>query len=236
MNAMACNLRLALPDPIAKWLIEQAEQHFVTPTEYARRLLIDLYVNATQELREPVPTPMPSANVEPSRAATPLPTTRPAKSGYKGVYPYGKRWAAVISDGRGGQQRLGVFDTPEQAAQAYDNALVARAGGDPRATVNFVSATEQAATAAEAPFMDKLMTGQQLSDIEWAQLSRVGGTVSIPASHPAAAAASGGAPRGGEVEDRTPLVDAAPKRLRKSVAPTPISSPITSTDPDDEHH
>jgi hypothetical protein len=38
-------------------------------------------------------------------------------SGFKGVYPVGRRWAAAIAG-----QYLGLFATAEEAAQAYDGA------------------------------------------------------------------------------------------------------------------
>jgi hypothetical protein len=58
------------------------------------------------------------------------------KSGFKGVYSYGKRWAAVIRiDNK--QQRIGVYNSPAEAAQAYDTAMVANMCGDPNAAVNF---------------------------------------------------------------------------------------------------
>jgi hypothetical protein len=42
-------------------------------------------------------------------------------SGFKGVYASGSRWYSVIRKNRG-LVRLGSFDTPEQAAHAYDEA------------------------------------------------------------------------------------------------------------------
>ena len=45
----------------------------------------------------------------------------PPKSGYFGVYPLREKWMAQINYG-GKQHNLGVFDTKEQAAQAYDQA------------------------------------------------------------------------------------------------------------------
>ncbi|MDF0750346.1 HNH endonuclease [Marinobacter sp. 71-i] len=62
--------------------------------------------------------------------------------GYKGVYPKGKRWKAEITtpDGR---QYLGMFNTPEQAAVAYDTA--ARKWHGEHARLNFPNVHEVAA-------------------------------------------------------------------------------------------
>lgn len=50
------------------------------------------------------------------------------RSGYRGVSPQGSRWAAILWF-RGARHRLGVYDTPEQAYDAYLTAK-ARICGD----------------------------------------------------------------------------------------------------------
>lgn len=127
------------------------------------------------------------------------------KSGYKGVYAYGKRWAAVLSH-QGSQQRLGVCDSPDEAARLYDAALVARAGGDPAAAVNFQPGHDDAAT--EAPYIRKLSHGEALSDIEWATWAHASGPSAGPAP----------------VDDQAPLVQSSPKRLRRSAVSLPRPS------------
>lgn len=43
---------------------------------------------------------------------------RTQKSGFKGVYPHGSKWRAMITM-KGKTERLGVFNTPEEAHEAY---------------------------------------------------------------------------------------------------------------------
>lgn len=118
------------------------------------------------------------------------PTTRPmAASGYKGVYRYGKRWAAVLwIDGR--QERLGAYDTAEEAARAYDAAAREKFGS--AADVNFPDDDVE-------PYVEKLATDTPLSDIEWRELQRRTGSSTSDA--PLA------------IESDTPRVPSAPIRL-----------------------
>jgi len=127
------------------------------------------------------------------------------RSGYKGVYTYGKRWAAVVHEG-GKQRRLGVYDTPEEAARAYDDALTARAG-DPLAAVNFPTAQDQLREVS-APFVEKFATGQ-LTDIEWGTWQRETKDLTVPHTGPLPILP----PSAGKPDPRAPLVDRPVKTL-----------------------
>lgn len=86
-------------------------------------------------------------------------------SGYRGVYAYGKRWAAYLSiDGK--RVSVGVFDTAEQAARAYDVALTSR-GGNPT-ELNFPQIPDPTRT-----FIDRLARGEQLSREDFIEFERV---------------------------------------------------------------
>ena len=62
------------------------------------------------------------------------PVRRVGASGYRGVYPSGARFRARIQiDGK--LVRMGLFDTAEEAARAYD--AKAREMGKPEAHLNF---------------------------------------------------------------------------------------------------
>jgi hypothetical protein len=68
--------------------------------------------------------------------------SRTSRSGFKGVEPCGKRWRAVITVNRV-RIHLGMFDTPELAAAAYDAAARKNFGDFCR--VNFPLDGERAA-------------------------------------------------------------------------------------------
>jgi hypothetical protein len=65
---------------------------------------------------------------------------------------------------------LGVWDTPEEAARAYDTHLVASMGGDPNAAVNFPTPLD-ALRDSSAPFVERFAAGP-LNDIEWGMWQR----------------------------------------------------------------
>jgi hypothetical protein len=82
----------------------------------------------------------------------------------------------VISYG-GKQERIAVCDTPEEAARANDQALVERAGGDPRAAINAITEKGRTALLVDQPFIEKLARGEHLTDVEMASWKRQTGTV-----------------------------------------------------------
>jgi len=217
-------ITVSLPRPVLDWLRETGEQFFASPNEYLRDLIVRTYVEAQKQ----------SVGAENAIAAVLSPnqprhktSTSRASSGFKGVYPYGKRWMAVLSH-NGSQQRLGTFDTPEAAAHAYDAALIARAGGDPSAAANFMSEPERAKAAeaaAEAPYLTKLQRGEQLSDIEWATLARASVGAASSTSAPSVTTPS-------PADAHEPLVDSTPRQLRRGAPP--IQRPTAMPEPDHE--
>ena len=146
-------------------------------------------------------------------------TSKSTRSGYKGVYAYGKRWAAVIHDG-GKQRRLGVWDTPEEAARAYDIALIARAGGDKFAAVNFPTENDQLRDAA-APFIEKFASGG-LNDMDWGAWQRATKDLVVPDVGPLPVLP----PSAGKPDPRAPLIDRPPTTLyRRPETPAPPEPP-----------
>jgi len=216
-------ITLTLPKPVLAWLQERADNKYVTPQEYLRALIIDLYASA-QGVHERSYGPSEarsSLDGNGHKKPKSLPGTR---SGYKGVYPYGRRWAAVISmDGR--QERVAVCDTPEDAARAYDQAMIARAGGDPRAAVNAIVERGRAAALVDQPYVQKLMHGQPLTDVEMAAWKRATAAMPEPLS---ALPVTSTTPA---VDDGGPLV-AARRQLRRGSAPA-IERPVDDDPPDD---
>jgi len=189
-----------LPTAVRRFYEERAQDINLSLDEYltaklASDYLFDVGVGGVggRPVADIQPATKPS-NGKPSNASTATQTALAAvKSGYKGVHAYGKLWAAVLYTD-GGRHRLGTFRTAEEAARAYDAALVARAGGDPNAAVNFPTATDEALAEA-TPFIEKLATGS-LDDKEWV---RWGATplpsAALPVKRPQ-----------NEEPDRTPLV------------------------------
>jgi hypothetical protein len=167
-------ITLSLPKPVLTWLQESATQRYVSSNEYLRALIVDLYV-ASQGIHARS-SGSPEAAPSPKSTGHNNANFHKTRSGFKGVYPYGRRWAAVISYG-GKQERIAVCDTPEEAARAYDQALVERAGGDPRAAVNAVTEKGRAALLVDQPFIEKLARGEHLTDVEMASWKRQTGTV-----------------------------------------------------------
>jgi hypothetical protein len=140
-------ITITLPQKLKVELEKEARDLYMTLPEYVRHCLI-------VSRRSSLPTSSSSKPRSP----------RATRSGYKGVYAYGKRWAAVVYvDQR--PQRLGVFDTPEDAARAYDRFMIARTG-DQNAAVNFPGPRDPS-----DHYIAKLAKGQ-LTDIEWQQWQR----------------------------------------------------------------
>jgi hypothetical protein len=118
----------------------------------------------------PVPEPV-SAPVPAPRAKSKTEDVEPAdgsrattRSGYRGVYPYGKRWAAVITVNRK-QQRIGVFDTALEAAHAYDNAVRATGGVDVARALNFAA---PAVPDTLRPFIERIARGEAMNRADFA--------------------------------------------------------------------
>lgn len=149
------------------------------------------------------------------------------KSGFKGVYAYGKRWAAVVFD-NGKRRRLGVCDTPEEAARLYDQYLTAQAG-DPRAAVNFPGDLD-ALRDASTPFVEKLAAGQ-VNDIEWKAWQEATKNHPVPPTGPMPVIPTSTS----KLPDTMPLIDRPARSLvrKPPPAPTPFVSPPAPADDDD---
>lgn len=103
-----------------------------------------------------------SLTVLPSKSAAPLKAAEQPKGTprYRGVYRYGKRWAAVLWV-NGAQRRVGVFDDPEEASKVYERARAAfeNSGSDSGQTLDVNNPSTY--------FLEKLGRGERLSDEEW---------------------------------------------------------------------
>lgn len=172
-------ISVSLPIDVIERFEALAASKRLSTAQYLRRLILEIDEGV-------IPTPLAAA-VTASTAATAAATTvgvlpmlpaagtpalphLGAKSGFKGVYPYGKRWCARAT-ANGKPQRIGSYDTPEQAARAYDAYVVAQAGGDRNAAVNFPGPLDEL-EAAGVGFIEKFAAGQITSDIDWAAWQR----------------------------------------------------------------
>lgn len=200
---------ISLPDDILAEYSDDAAHLYTGLAEYLRQYLI--------------------AGKRGPQTVTTTPTVthgpRASRSGYKGVYAYGKRWEAVTYVG-GKRTRLGVYDTAEAAARAYDGYLIGQANGDPNAAVNFPGPAD-ATAAASAPFIEQFASGRKLTDIEWKQWQQqaaTGAALDAPLSVK---------PDGPPIDASTPLIDRPAKSLyRREPTPTPTPRP----DPDDDEN
>lgn len=160
-------VEVTLPNEVQAWIEGVCVQFFLSPGEYIRKVVIEHYVSTR------TPNPLKSVEAPPPElktAAASTTTKRKNRSGFKGVYAYGKRWAAVAVvnlNGRKVQQRLGVFNSPEEAARAYDTMCVV-AAGDPAAAVNFPDPQVAAAQQANKELIEKLAANQPLTHEEMA--------------------------------------------------------------------
>jgi len=204
-------LVISLPDDILAEYVDEATQLYTSKQDLIRQILID------RKRR-------PQLDVE---APTAPQSARSTRSGFKGVYAYGKRWEAVAYVNRR-RTRLGVFDTPEGAARAYDLHVISNAGGDPNAAVNFPGPADIAAQT-NAPYIEQFASGGRLSDLDWQrwqQQAPAAAAVDAPLSvRPEGA--------GPPIDATTPLIDRPAKSLyRREPTPTPRPDP----EPDDDEN
>lgn len=204
---------ISLPDDILAEYGDEATQLYTSTREFIRQLLID---------RKRAPQQVVNVHTGTPGAAGP----RTSRSGYKGVYAYGKRWEAVVYVNRR-RQRLGVYDTAEAAARAYDDHLVAQAG-DPNAAVNFPGPADDAAQA-QAPFVEQFASGRRLTDIEWKQWQQqqpAGSATDAPLT----VRPDGSGP---PIDATTPLIDRPAKSLYRRDSTPMIPRPDPESDDDD---
>jgi Arc/MetJ-type ribon-helix-helix transcriptional regulator len=198
-------ISVSLPEPVLDWLRELAAQNFVTAPEYIRRLVVDIFATHDQgrdvevgvevadqppsgvrtttsskrSRSQEVETRSPSDAITGSNSAKQQDPGSPSETRFKGVYRYGKRWAAWIWDRDGKRmQRIGTYDSPEEAAHAHDLAAQTRYGEQSQA--NFPTERDQIVATAQ-PYLDKL-AGSGLSDAEWTAWMKTGGVAPVAVS------------------------------------------------------
>jgi len=205
-------LVISLPDEIIAEYADDATQLYTSTVAFIRQYLID------GKRRPQAAAAAPTITLGP----------RTSRSGFKGVYAYGKRWEAVVYVGKQ-RRRLGVYDDAETAARAYDDHLVAQAS-DPNAAVNFPTPGD-AARATSAPFVERFASGGKLTDIEWGQWKEASkGQYLTPLADTPLPVMSDG-PR---IDSSTPLIERPVKTLYRrdsSVSIAPSIAPPAHEDP-----
>ena len=129
---------------------------------------------STDSMPASTPTSAPAA---PAAAAPqdapilPLHRNANAASGFRGVYPYNKRWAAVIMrDGK--KERIAICATPEEAAAHY-----ARAMHNQRVAHKALFAE---LGTVEQDIMAKFSRGEALKRSDWESLASLPNDVELP--------------------------------------------------------
>jgi hypothetical protein len=140
---------LELDDGPAQWFSDQASLHGMKVDGYLRHIVVSMYMASRLA---PIPFTGVPKLVDQTKTTEKTPMIDPnakvfnTASGFKGVYPYAGKWSAAFV--RKGQRcQVGVYDTPEEAARAYDDAMDAR--GEPRA--NFLKDDRSVMKALEHP-------------------------------------------------------------------------------------
>lgn len=208
-------ITVSLPKQVVTALQNEAREKFVDADEYIRRLIIEHYTLQLNVQTHSWTGIQGGSGVQGgghnrSKSLGP-------RSGYKGVYPYGKKWAAVVSL-NGQQKRVAVCDTPEAAARAYDQAMVAHLG--PRGAANERAELGRSASAVNAPYFAKLARGEMLSDVEIAAWRRASDGTEDPISQPVLATSR---------QDGGTSVPVR-RQLRRGSAPA-IERPVEDDDP-----
>lgn len=131
-----CRISIELPQGVLDWYHQRAHEWYQTEEEYLRIVLIRMCVQEQRGIRGDAPFDTSMTVVEPSLTPAQGSTSTPpvdsdsdvvlqpaaSVSGYRGVYPYGKRWVAVaVVDGI--RQRVGIASTPREAALLYARAV-----------------------------------------------------------------------------------------------------------------
>lgn len=217
--AKTAKITVSLPKPILTWLQDEARKQFVSTPEQIRMFIVEMY---NQAQSNESPGFGPNKHGSPPAAGSLNHLKTPTQSGFKGVYPYSnKRWQAVVNH-QGRRTRVGVYDSPEEAARAYDNAMVANAGGDLHAATNAVAAKQQEAALIDAPFVTKLQRGEKLTDVEMAAWRRATNTVTAASSTlPVTSTSSTATPD----EQAAPMVNPIRRQLRRGPGPS-IDRPV----------
>jgi hypothetical protein len=155
---------VTLPAPVLAKFLACADRRAISLAEYLRSVLIELSVRLKEGLLPEEADTQSLLSQQDVQDAQDASRVTVAASRYKGVYRYGKRWRAILCK-NGSQEHLGVYDTPEEAARAYDNRMAAECKPNDSRTVNFPDSSDRLRDAVNG-FIEKFVAGT-MTDADW---------------------------------------------------------------------